>query len=164
MSGVPRRSFRRLAQHLVLLGLSLAWMEPGIGIADTPTIPAPLAAETPRTDRHRRLTGIVISPELRVAVFALAGETRTVREGEKIDGWVVTAIRPEGVTVEAEGETKLLVPEALAPAGAEAPPALPAAAQAQKARSVSEALLKQKQDQAAAESALLEATAKMKGH
>jgi len=186
MSGAAKFPFRAVIPRPIWQGLALTWIvliagsaaaapTPGkllseppsqsaaIVVADTGTAPAPAPAETPRHEWHRRLTGIVISPELRVAVFALDGDTRSVAEGQQIEGWVVTAIRPDGVSIEAAGETRLLALEASAPGKAQAKPGPDATQHAQKARSVSEALLKQKSEQAAAESALVAATAKMTG-
>jgi len=184
MSSAATLPFRAVIPRPIRHSLALTWIAFGVGsaaaaptsghldsgpflhsaaiaVADTGSAPAP--AETPRHEWHRRLTGIIISPELRTAVFALEGDTRSVAEGQQIEGWVVTAIRPDGVTIEAAGETRLLTLEAAAPGKAQAKPGPDATQHAQKARSVSEALLKQKSEQAAAESALVAATAKMTG-
>src|SRR5271170_3495154 len=50
--------------------------------------------------RDVRLTGVVIGPNLRIAVFAVAGtNSRVLSEGEELKGWRLESISPEGVVL-----------------------------------------------------------------
>jgi hypothetical protein len=62
-----------------------------------------------------RLAGVVVGPDVRAALFASAAETRTVTEGEQLDGWTVTAIGRSVVTLERAGEQTNLSLEDLPP-------------------------------------------------
>jgi len=164
---------RAAAGLVVRLGAVLAWIgavtgpaaatEPGSRatgaaseLGDAGAAPIPAYAPPAKPEWHRRLAGIVISRERRTALFALPGDTRSVGLGEQIDGWLVTEIRPDGVTIEAAGETRQLTPEAEAPGDARpVPTARPPA---------SAAHIEQRRQEAAAEAALAAATAKMTGH
>jgi hypothetical protein len=118
----------------------------------------------PRPEWHRRLAGIVITPQRRAAMFAPAGEASAVTVGQQIDGWTLTEIRPDGVTIESAGEILILTPKGLAPGTAPPAPIPLSYEQAQKARSVSAALREQQRQQAAAEAVLTAATKQMLGH
>jgi hypothetical protein len=63
--------------------------------AQTGSVPAtvaPGAARPEAADWRWRLTGTVVGPGLREAVFAQGNETRTVGEGREIDGWTLSAV------------------------------------------------------------------------
>ncbi len=105
-----------------------------------------------------RLAGVIVGPGVARALFARDGETQSVAAGRQIDGWTVTAIRPDGVTIEGPAGERVLRPEAATPAAAidgnarQPAPAAPTVATAARA---------QRQDQAAAEAALAAATRQM---
>jgi|GEM_PF-4318266 hypothetical protein len=181
LDACARRSVR--STRLLQLGWAIVWSAAGLGLAAAAPVATPpdngsggqagpplvgaadrpSTAGTPKREWHRRLTGIVVTPAVHAALFASAGGTRAVREGEQIDGWTVTAIAADSVTLAAEGETKILRPEALAPDPASEAPSPRPEPRGQWARSVAAALQAQEQDQAAAETALIEATRQMSG-
>ena len=48
--------------------------------------------------RDVRLTGVVIGPDVRIAIFAVTGtNSRVLSEGEVLKGWRLESISPEGV-------------------------------------------------------------------
>src|SRR5271163_2238250 len=50
--------------------------------------------------RDVRLTGVVIGPNLRIAIFAVTGtNSRVLSEGEELKGWRLESISPEGVVL-----------------------------------------------------------------
>jgi hypothetical protein len=55
-----------------------------------------------------RLAGIVQGPNLRIALFAQLGKTRAVPEGKVIDGWIVTSVGRNAVTLSAAGQTRVI--------------------------------------------------------
>ena len=57
-------------------------------------------------DWHWRLTGTVVGPGLREAVFAQGGETRVVEEGREIDGWKLSAVEAGKAMLTCAGETR----------------------------------------------------------
>lgn len=61
-----------------------------------------------------RLTGIVISPYQRAAIFeSEPGVPKLVKEGEDIAAYTVRSIQPDGVQVERGGQAFTLQPTAL---------------------------------------------------
>ena len=82
-----------------------------------------------------RLTGIVIEPDRRLAIFAVAGaKPRTLLLGEALNGWKIDSISPEEVALSGPGGTRTLQPEGdatlvrqarLPAAPAQPPPAAP---------------------------------------
>ncbi len=127
---------------------------PAASIAD------PLPAD-PASGWQWRLTGVVIGPGLSEALFTHAGETRTAKEGQQIDGWTVAAIRPHGVTLKNAGAEKNLSPEGFSPEEAAAAARALAEQAAQADAIVSAASLQQQRDQQVAEAVLIEATKQM---
>ena len=115
----------------------------------------------PGDDWHWRLAGIIVGPDSRAALFARVGETRTVREGERIDQWLAAAIRPHQITVTCSGIERVLNPEEMSPAEAAEAARLRAAENARLDRLVDVASLKQQQEQQEAESILADATKRM---
>ena len=67
--------------------------EPALGI------PLALLLGAAAPDQLSRLTGTIIAPDLRRAVFASADGPRIVAPGEILDGWKIDAIEPGRVTV-----------------------------------------------------------------
>ena len=58
------------------------------------------ANDTDSPLRDVRLTGVVIGPDLRVAIFAVAGtNSRVLSEGEALRGWRLDRISPKGVAL-----------------------------------------------------------------
>lgn len=60
-----------------------------------------------------RLTGIVVEPDRRLAIFALSGQTKplTLSEGEALNGWRLDNIVPEQVSLTGPGGTTTLEPK-----------------------------------------------------
>lgn len=59
-----------------------------------------------------RLTGIVLEPDRRIAIFAVPnGKPLVVSEGEMIDGWRVDAITPRNVSLSGPTGATTLVPK-----------------------------------------------------
>jgi hypothetical protein len=55
-----------------------------------------------------RLTGTILAPNLRMALFAQPGKTRAVQEGKVIDGWMVVSVRKDGVTLSAADHIRVI--------------------------------------------------------
>jgi hypothetical protein len=59
-----------------------------------------------------RLTGIVIEPDRRLAIFAVAGaKPRTLSLGEALNGWKLDSISPEEVSLSGPSGTRTLQPK-----------------------------------------------------
>jgi hypothetical protein len=59
-----------------------------------------------------RLTGIVIEPDRRLAIFAVTGaETRILSVGEALNGWKLDSISPGEVSLSGPGGTRTLQPQ-----------------------------------------------------
>lgn len=110
---------------------------------------------------HWHLTGIILGPDLREALFATDDETRVVLQGARIDGWTVTEVRPGSVTLRQEGEEKRLHTAEWLPDDQRAADSLRRQRIAQTAVAVESALNSQQHDQEAAEQALVNATQHM---
>ena len=62
--------------------------------------------------RDVRLTGVVIGPDLRIAIFALTGtNSRVLSEGEALKGWRLESISPEGVVLSGPAGNTVLEPQ-----------------------------------------------------
>jgi hypothetical protein len=62
--------------------------------------------------RDVRLTGVVIGPDLRIAIFAVAGtNSRVLSEGEVLKGWRLDRILPKGVVLSGPAGNILLEPQ-----------------------------------------------------
>jgi len=62
--------------------------------------------------RDVRLTGVVIGPDLRVAIFAVAGtNSRVLSEGEALRGWRLDRISPKEVALSGPTGNILLAPQ-----------------------------------------------------
>jgi hypothetical protein len=78
-----------------------------------PDVPQPgdeesKAAESPRLGTLS-LSAIVITAEERMALIRSdAGKIERIAEGDEIDGWTLTAISPEGVSLEHSGQVQRL--------------------------------------------------------
>lgn len=60
----------------------------------------------------KRLTGIVIEPDRRLAIFEVAGvKPLTLTEGETVDGWKIEAITPRDVSMIGASGTTTLQPK-----------------------------------------------------
>jgi hypothetical protein len=76
--------------------------------------PAEIAQSGPVTSEltDKRLAGIVVEPERRLAIFAVAGgKPVTVTEGEEIGGWQILTITAKEISVRGPGGTKTLQPK-----------------------------------------------------
>ena len=61
---------------------------------------APSANHADSALRDVRLTGVVIGPDLRIAIFAVTGtNSRVLSEGEALKGWQLDSISPERVVL-----------------------------------------------------------------
>jgi hypothetical protein len=155
LAPVPVVSLRRVLVSIAAGAGSLVL--PNASIAD------PLMSG-PASGWQWRLAGVIAGPGLSEAMFAHAGETRTLREGQQIDGWTMVAVRPHGVTLKGAGGEKILSPEGLSPDEEAAAASVRAEQNAQVAAMVSADSLKQQREQQAAEAALAEATKQMMAH
>ena len=62
--------------------------------------------------RDVRLTGVVIGPGLRIAIFAVTGtNSRVLSEGEALKGWRLESISPEGVMLSGPAGNIVLEPQ-----------------------------------------------------
>ena len=55
-----------------------------------------------------RLAGIVIGPNLRIALFAQVGKTRALSVGNAIDGWTVTSVEQDSVILSSAGQIRVI--------------------------------------------------------
>jgi hypothetical protein len=118
-----------------------------------------------------RLTGTLIGPNRREAVFAstaeartdppLDGETRSVKEGDQIEGWTLAAIRPRGVTLTAAGAQATLSLEGFSPEEEAAAARVRAIENERRDTAVRAALARQEKELAVAQTEMLAATRKM---
>ena len=62
--------------------------------------------------RDVRLSGVVIGPDLRIAIFAVTGtNSRVLSEGEALKGWRLESISPEGVVLSGPAGKIVLKPQ-----------------------------------------------------
>jgi hypothetical protein len=115
----------------------------------------------PKHEWHWHLTGIILGPDLREALFATDGETRVVLQGARIDGWTVAEVYPGGATLRVNGEEKRLHTDEWLPDDQRAADSLRRERMAEAAMTVAAASDSQKHDQAVAEQVLRQATANM---
>ncbi|MBV8650405.1 MAG: hypothetical protein JO255_02990, partial [Alphaproteobacteria bacterium] len=73
--------------------------------------PPVVAEEVAKPEWNWRLAGLMIAPGRREALFLRQGEQRTVSEGQEIDGWILAAVRADGVMLLDGDGTKKLSPE-----------------------------------------------------
>ena len=132
-----------------------------LGIAITLGTGARAAGDAAEQAWPWQLTGIVLTPALREALFTTGGQTRVVVEGEQIDGWTLSAVAAGTVTLRKNATVKRLGPDAWIPDEIRAADSLRRAADARAAQAAAGALANQQQDQATAESALGVATEQM---
>ena len=96
-SSRPDRSADAAASVINARPLFSATRRPAEKIQPGPAVDTTVAPFT------RRLTGVVIEPSMRAAVFTGDGKGRglVVKEGETIEGWLLESVTPTGVTVRA---------------------------------------------------------------
>src|SRR5215813_736549 len=78
-----------------------------------------LAKETPSSAndadsplRDMRLTGVVMGPDLRIAIFAVTGtNSRVLSEGETLNGWRLESISPKVVMLSGPAGNIVLKPQ-----------------------------------------------------
>jgi hypothetical protein len=88
-------------------------------LADPLLSPAPRRPETASSAgdaasllRGVRLTGVVIGPDLRIAIFALTGaNSRVLSEGKTLEGWRLDSISPQGVVLNGPAGNIVLEPQ-----------------------------------------------------
>src|SRR5215468_737302 len=62
--------------------------------------------------RNVRLTGVVIGPDLRMAIFAVTGtNSRVLSEGETLNGWRLESISPKAVMLSGPAGNIMLKPQ-----------------------------------------------------
>ena len=86
-----------------------------------PLVAMPIQSAAPQREWTWRLAGVTIGPQRREALFARGAETRTIREGEEIDGWKVSAVNATSVKLTGPDGERTLSPQrdaAVAAAGA----------------------------------------------
>jgi hypothetical protein len=148
LDGMPLTGFPAQALEMSQAGSGAA------GTASDGTRPNP-------ADWHWRLTGTVVGPELREAVFAQGSETRAVEEGREIGGWKLSAVEAGKAMLTHAGQTRTATIDGLDDV-ASGRAALPSAAEARAANAAAErALAKQSADEKAAENFLHQATKAM---
>jgi hypothetical protein len=110
---------------------------------------------------HWRLTGTVVGPEIREAVFARDNETRSIEEGGEIDGWTLSAVDVGKAMLTRTGQTQTMSVDGLddVASGRAALPTFAAMRAADDA--VRRALAKQAADEKSAENILHQATKAM---
>jgi hypothetical protein len=103
--------------------LPLAGFEPAAPkirtLADAPFSPEQRRPKTPSPTndadsqlRDVRLTGVVIGPDLRVAIFAMTGASSLMlSEGDALKGWRLDSISPEKVVLNGPAGTIVLEPK-----------------------------------------------------
>ena len=66
---------------------------------------APVEAAAPSVDL--KLLGVTTSPDGSVALISAGGDTasQSLKQGESLEGWTITAINPSNVTLAKNGET-----------------------------------------------------------
>ena len=134
----------------------------GVGLAITvPVRAAENSAAAARHDWRWHLTGVVIGPALREALFGTENETRVVVLGGQIDGWTLTEIWPGGVTLRNHDQEKRLGADEWLQDDTRAADSLRREREFEAAQAAAAALEQQRQDQADAETALGKATAAM---
>jgi hypothetical protein len=112
-------------------------------------------------DWHWRLTGTVVGPKQREAVFAQGSETREVEEGREIDGWKLSAVDVSGAMLTRAGRTRTVTVDGLDDIES-GRAALPSAAVTRAANDAAmSALAKQSAEEKAAEKILHQATKAM---
>jgi hypothetical protein len=114
-------------------------------------------------DWRWRLTGTVVGPGLREAVFAQGSETRTVEEGREIDGWTLSAVEFGKAMLSHAGQTRTVDVDGLDEV-ASGRAALPTFAAVRAANdTVKKTLAKQSSEEKAAENFMHQATKAMVG-
>jgi hypothetical protein len=124
----------------------------------------PSDATAPGSPWRRRLTGIILSPQLHEALFEQDGETQVLREGEQLDGWTLAAVGAGQVTLRSAAAEEILTLEAHSNEDAPAPWSTEVERRGQAAHVVDAASARQAAEQALAETQLARATRRMTRH
>jgi hypothetical protein len=78
--------------------------------AEAPVEAEPVEVKAP-PELKSRLAGVIIGPDDKEAFFARDAETsKSVKEGDEIDGWTVTSIEPDRVTLKSDFGEKTVEP------------------------------------------------------
>jgi hypothetical protein len=138
--------------------------EPGRVAPEQSTIFPPPDATALRAPWGRRLTGIILSPQLHEALFEQDGETQVLREGEQLDGWTLAAVGAGQVTLRSAAAEEIVTLEAHSNGDAPAPWSTEVERRGQAAVVVEAASARQAAEQALAETQLARATRRMTRH
>jgi hypothetical protein len=128
------------------------------------TVFPPPDATALRAPWRRRLTGIILSPQLHEALFELDGETQVLREGEQLDGWILAAVGAGQVTLRSAAAEKIVTLDPHSNKDAAAPWSTEVERRGQAAQVVEAASSRQAAEQALAETQLARATRRMTRH
>jgi hypothetical protein len=158
---------------IILLILSVAWINNSAAAhflqpnsPNTPLEPQapnrPDGNPQPASPEWRwRLTGTLVGSASPIAIFATLGETRSLQEGEKIDGWTLTKISPGAVILTRIHSRRILTLEGFSEEEAAEVARQQAEEAARREANVENDLAKQDQEIAASNDALLAATKQM---
>lgn len=80
----------------------------------SPPAEQPTFVDIAKPEWSWRLAGTMIASDRREALFVRQGDRLAAGEGQQIDGWTLSAIRPDGVTLVDADAVKTLRPEPLA--------------------------------------------------
>jgi hypothetical protein len=87
--------------------------EPPVNPTQHPPKTASSANDSASALRDVRLTGVVIGPDLRIAIFAMSGtNARVLSQGEVLKGWRLDSISPKGVVLSGPAGNIMLEPQA----------------------------------------------------
>jgi hypothetical protein len=134
--------------------------DPGGAAPEQAMVFAPAAGSPWR----RRLSGIILSPQLHEALFEQDGETQVLREGEQLDGWTLAAVSAGQVTLRSAAAETVVTLDTNANADLPASWRVEVDRRGQAARAVEAASSRQAAEQAVAETQLARATRRMTRH
>jgi hypothetical protein len=134
--------------------------DPGGAAPEQAMVFAPAAGSPWR----RRLSGIILSPQLHEALFEQDGETQVLREGEQLDGWILAAVGAGQVTLRSAAAEKIVTLDPHSNKDAAAPWSTEVERHGQAAQVVEAASSRQAAEQALAETQLARATRRMTRH
>jgi hypothetical protein len=138
--------------------------DPGGLASEQSVVFAPSGAPATGSPWRRRLSGIILSPQLHEALFEQDGETQVLREGEQLDGWTLAAVGAGQVTLRSSAAEEIVALDARPGEDASASWRIEGDQRGQAARAVEAASSRQAAEQAMAETQLARATRRMTRH
>jgi len=109
---VSRQNTEPLANYTAIASQSL--FNEGRRPDPLPPPPAPAKPALPGVETYR-LVGLILSPDLRIALVERGGEVMHLHSGDPLDGWTVQSVEAEGVKLAAQNTTvELKIPKAAA--------------------------------------------------